>query len=141
MSELDEEVLPFLEVLLHSVPDTKGLDTLRASAVLCIVCNHDVGINVGLKSLSPSSLRILVREILVRHGGITHETEDYLFLGSCRCSHEKGQSPYCKSFHYSTLRLCELCTNTSGASFPDASEQSSITTLWQFATLYPAPSA
>ena len=82
MSELDEEVLPFLEVLLHAVPYSQGLHALCAPAVLGVVCNHNVCIHMGLESLSPSSLRILIREILVSHGGITHETEDYLFLSS-----------------------------------------------------------
>ena len=80
MTELDEEVFPSLEVILHPVPYSQRLHTLCAAAVLGIIRHKDIAVHMGLEPLTPASLRILIGEILVCHGRVSHQAEDNLVL-------------------------------------------------------------
>ena len=91
MTELDEEILPCLEVLLHAVPNAESLETLGAAAVLSIVCYYHIGIEVRLETLAPATLRVFIRKILVRHSRVSHKTEDDLVL----CHHADAQEHCC----------------------------------------------
>ena len=76
VAELDEKVLPCLQVGLHLVPQTSVYEALGASPVLGIVHYRHAAVQVGRQPLAPASFRILFRKVLVRHGGIPHEPQD-----------------------------------------------------------------
>ena len=44
VTELDEQILPCLEVSLNPIPDSESLHAFGAAAVLGIVCNDHIGI-------------------------------------------------------------------------------------------------
>ena len=90
MAELDEEILPCLEVLLYAVPDAKSLETLGAAAVLGIVCYDHIGVKVRLEALAPATLRVFIRKVLVRHSRVSHKAEDNLVL-----SHHADAQEHC----------------------------------------------
>ena len=46
VTELDEKILPCLEVLLYAVPDAKRLETLGSAAGLRIVCYDHIGVKM-----------------------------------------------------------------------------------------------
>ena len=60
MAELDKEILSFLQVILHPVPDAESLNTLRTASVLGIIGHDHICIKMGFKPLSPSTLGILI---------------------------------------------------------------------------------
>ena len=80
MTELDEEVFPSLEVILHPVPDAERLHAFGAAAVLGIIRHKDIAVHMGLEPLSPASFRIFIGKILVCHGRVSHQAEDNLVL-------------------------------------------------------------
>ena len=81
MPELDEKVLPCLQVGLHLVPQSSVYEAFGTSAVLCVIHHRDAGVQMRREPLPPASFRILTGKVLVRHCRVAHEPEDYPVRG------------------------------------------------------------
>src|SRR5690554_4929841 len=81
VTELDEEVVTFMDAAQHPVPQPLGDKGAAAPSTQCMVLNSDAcGVKKLIKESTPAPLAIVAPTCAILHGGVTNQKKHGIAL-------------------------------------------------------------